>query len=92
MDDGFTMAHTGFLTVDVETLLATEFPAREMVLWPLRFCCILVLPVWLGTSRGMTRQRQAARVCQWRMKFDSPAKMVPIGACTMLSVRARQRL
>lgn len=35
MDDGFTMAHTGFLTVDVETLLATEFPAREMVLSPL---------------------------------------------------------
>ena len=34
MDDGFTMARPGFLTVDVETLLATEFPPREMVLSP----------------------------------------------------------
>jgi transposase, IS6 family len=28
------------------------------------FCCILVLVVWLGTNRGMTRQRRAARVRQ----------------------------
>ncbi len=37
--------------------------------WLEGFCCILVLPVWLGTSRGMTRQRQAARVRQ-----DQPFK------------------
>ena len=29
-----------------------------------RFCCILVLLVWLGTSRSMTRRRRAARVRQ----------------------------
>jgi hypothetical protein len=28
------------------------------------FCCILVLVVWLGTNRGITRQRRAARVRQ----------------------------
>ena len=35
MDDGLTIARPGFLAVGVETLLATEFPAREMVLSPL---------------------------------------------------------
>jgi len=37
--------------------------------WSVWFCCILVLPVWLGTSHGMTRQRQAARIRQ-----DQPFK------------------